>query len=134
MTTTVDLEPYDADAPGIPEYVRQNRRIGNFFAAYPAMRTPTEKLTLRDALERMAISNPHWRKRVFLGHRDTGEEMLAYARFLGAELDDLVSPEFTHQLGLHLHGLYQAAWDERTSTEEGRAYIAAVRKQMGRVL
>lgn len=134
MTTATDLEPYDVHAPGIPANVRRSRAIRNFFAAYPAMQVPSGERTLHDALERLALERPEWRKRVFLGAHDTWEQMTAYARFLGVELGDRVDSEFVHRLELHLHGLYQATWDERNSTEGGRAYIAQVRELMGGVL
>lgn len=127
--------PYDVNEPGITKETRQGRARLNYRSRFPALEVPPEEQTLRDVLTRLSLDRPEWRKRVFLGYSDTWEELAAYAQFAeGVGLDDRPSADLKWRLELHLDGLYKAAWRERTSTERGRAYIAWVREQMGRVL
>ncbi|GAA3020170.1 hypothetical protein [Microbacterium dextranolyticum] len=134
-TQTINSGPYDVNEPGITEQMRRARERWNYESIYPSMQVPHDQRTLRDTLTAMSIDRPEWRKLVFLGVSDTYEELVAVAQFFhGVGPDDHPSDEVTQHLELHLHGKYNAAWRECTSTERGRAYIAWVREQLGRVL
>lgn len=134
-STIINSGPYDVHEPGITEQMRRAREQWNYESIYPAMQVPRDQRNLRDTLTAMSIQRPEWRKLVFLGVSDTYEELLAVAQFFhGVGPDDHPSSEVIQHLEQHLYYRYRAAWRERTSTERGRAYIAWVRKQMGRVL